>query len=307
MATPLRCGIQTQANYLKNSKLHATGRSHILALTGNGYSIRTGSVRVSDWSPRRVTRARRESRSHRGRDWAWGGHKGFIPIVDATTGRELARLDDPHQDVVFSLVFSGDGTKLVGVSSESYCVRVWDLRLIREGLRQLELDWEAPSFPPLNAAEPRGLPLQVALVGAQPLLNTRAASQDQIDAQIAVYRKRIDQNPDDVNAYLNLALCGRAKGQVVQAIEAYQKAIELRPDHAQAYNSLGFTLYGQEKFNEAAAEYAKAISIDPENVIYRRNLASALRSGNRFHEAIIQYSKAIELESNEPIAHYGRA
>ena len=85
---------------------------------------------------------------------AWGGYKGFISIVEVESGRELVRLEDPHQDAFDSLTFSPDGTRLLGVTNDSFCVRVWDLRLIRRGLVELGLDWDAPAYPPRRHRPP---------------------------------------------------------------------------------------------------------------------------------------------------------
>src|SRR5205085_2039715 len=73
-------------------------------------------------------------------------HKGFIPLLDPATGRELARLADPHQDALQGLTFTPDGALLLGVTNDSSCVRVWDLRKLREGLDRLGLDWDAPAY-----------------------------------------------------------------------------------------------------------------------------------------------------------------
>jgi WD40 repeat protein len=98
---------------------------------------------------------------------ACGGNKGFIPLIDPATGRELARLEDPHQDGLLELTFSRDGALLIGITNDSSCVRVWDLRKIRQGLDQLGLDWAAPPYPPAPSPVPDGRavkPLQIEIV-----------------------------------------------------------------------------------------------------------------------------------------------
>src|SRR5262249_25865626 len=97
-----------------------------------------------------------------GRGAAWGGGKGDVVLVDPGTGRELARLEDPDQDSPAGLLFSPDGTLLIGLSNDSFCVRVYDLRRIRQGLADLGLDWEAPRYRPTPTADTaRPVPLQV--------------------------------------------------------------------------------------------------------------------------------------------------
>ena len=125
--------------------------------------------RVGDWSagPRHTGRGD-VAFTPDGRLAAKGGQQGYVPLIDPETGRELARLEDPNQDSLGALTFSPDGTRLLGVAGDSFCVRVWDLRLIRRGLADLGLDWDAPPYPPEPAAGPAPAPLTVRVVGADP-------------------------------------------------------------------------------------------------------------------------------------------
>jgi WD40 repeat protein len=105
---------------------------------------------------------------------AWGGHKGYIPLADPATGRELARLEDPYQDTLTELIFSPGGTQLLGVSNHSFSVRVWDLRKLRLGLAELGLDWDTPPYPHPPVDLPDGEPLQIELIGAEALVRPAA-------------------------------------------------------------------------------------------------------------------------------------
>jgi serine/threonine protein kinase/WD40 repeat protein len=73
---------------------------------------------------------------------------GAMRLVDPATGREFARLDDPHQDRSSRTSFSPDGTRLVASNNDSLTVHVWDLREIREQLAPMGLDWDLPPYPP---------------------------------------------------------------------------------------------------------------------------------------------------------------
>jgi WD40 repeat protein len=67
---------------------------------------------------------------------------GFVRLLDFATGREFAQLSDPCRESMSSLVFSADGSLLVGLNQEGDCVRIWDLRKVREGLVKIGLDWD---------------------------------------------------------------------------------------------------------------------------------------------------------------------
>jgi WD40 repeat protein len=96
--------------------------------------------------------------SPNGRVLAVASNPGEIRLFDFPAGRELARLTDPHQDHADALQFSPDGGDLVLTGTDSQCLRAWDLRLIRQRLEALGLDWDAPPIPP--AARP-GPPLRL--------------------------------------------------------------------------------------------------------------------------------------------------
>jgi serine/threonine protein kinase/WD40 repeat protein len=88
--------------------------------------------------------------------------RGLLALVEVESGRELARLEDPNQDGATHMVFSPDGSRLVAVNlSDSGTVHVWDLRAIREQLKELGLDWDAPPLPPADPGSKAGAPSKV--------------------------------------------------------------------------------------------------------------------------------------------------
>jgi serine/threonine protein kinase/WD40 repeat protein len=65
-----------------------------------------------------------------------------ISLVNRATGQELTRLDDPHGGAIQAACFTPDGTKLITLGNDRVRgIRVWDLRLLRQQLRDLGLDW----------------------------------------------------------------------------------------------------------------------------------------------------------------------
>ena len=55
-----------------------------------------------------------------------------------------------------------DGSLLFGFTTDGLCARMWDLRLIRERLAELGLDWDAPPFPPATPVA-ANRPLQIVV------------------------------------------------------------------------------------------------------------------------------------------------
>ena len=85
-------------------------------------------------------------------------------LVEAETGRTLARLMSPDLGDAWAVTFSPDGSRLVVSTRDGPAVHVWDLRAIRRRLTSLGLDWDAPAYPeqdPASSAAPPLPPLQI--------------------------------------------------------------------------------------------------------------------------------------------------
>jgi WD40 repeat protein len=90
----------------------------------------------------------------------------FIRLVEAETGRVLARFESPDPSAMIWATFSPDGSRLVLVPGNQPAVYVWDLRAIRKRLAGMELDWDAPAYSdddPAAASVPPLPPFQVDL------------------------------------------------------------------------------------------------------------------------------------------------
>jgi WD40 repeat protein len=92
-----------------------------------------------------------------------------ILLTDPADGRPIARLTTLQPFHASACTFSAVGTKLVAVSIKG-TFQMWDLRLVRERLAAMDLDWDQPGddekLPALDAA--RSPPLQVQVIGETP-------------------------------------------------------------------------------------------------------------------------------------------
>jgi WD40 repeat protein len=69
-----------------------------------------------------------------------------VRLVDPATGHEFATLEPRSLRNISALGFSPDGTRLA-VGTWSQTIQMWDLRLIRNELVAMKLDWELPPYP----------------------------------------------------------------------------------------------------------------------------------------------------------------
>jgi WD40 repeat protein len=83
-----------------------------------------------------------------------------VQLVDPTSGREFATLTDPNRHSFTWLSFSPDGSQLAACTHE-HVIQLWDLRLLREELADLRLDWDLPPYPPAKTENPIALRVEV--------------------------------------------------------------------------------------------------------------------------------------------------
>ena len=108
---------------------------------------------VTTWQPR-LTFARKATIhglmafSPDSRVMAISLQQSAISLFDVETGAELANID--ALGLEFPLEFGPDGGLLLTIA-ENDIVRLWDLRLIRQQLGQMGLDWPEPALTPLKA------------------------------------------------------------------------------------------------------------------------------------------------------------
>ncbi|ODU00888.1 MAG: hypothetical protein ABS79_02625 [Planctomycetes bacterium SCN 63-9] len=79
------------------------------------------------------------------------GGAGPFRLVEVATGRELARFEDPDQDVE-QVSMSADKATLLTTHKKG--LLVWDLRRIRAELARMGLDWDAPALAPAPPVVP---------------------------------------------------------------------------------------------------------------------------------------------------------
>jgi serine/threonine protein kinase/WD40 repeat protein len=182
---------------------------------------------------------------------------GVICLTDRVTGRELAKLENPEFDKTHEFFFSPDGTKLIGRTSNFDAIRVWDLRLIRETLKEMELDWDRPEFPVREAtamaATSPGIQVDIGDL-AKPTLTEQQKSQNDIER----YRKAVQKNPDNALDCNNLAwtflTAPESLRDVAAAVPLAEKAVQVaatESDRAMFRNTLGLAYFRSGRFSEA--------------------------------------------------------
>ena len=97
------------------------------------------------------------------------------------------------------------------------------------------------------------------------------------DAAIGEYKKIIELHPELPDAYSNLAVAQKRKGELQQALVSLHKALELKPDNASALTMRGGILADQGEWIEARRNFEAALKLDPRDDGALYGLSQALR------------------------------
>jgi WD40 repeat protein/tetratricopeptide (TPR) repeat protein len=169
---------------------------------GRWLATDNGSCRrweVGTWRERARFNSRLPAFTSDGRLLAVADAVGEVRLVEPD-GREVLRLSGPEATWYDPVAFSTDGTRLLALPRHRRTLYVWDLRQIRERVRELGLPWRGPELPPLGS--PAGPPPEVRIDPGfvrQPLdLNDRTA--------IAVLSLALALNPLNPTAYFERSL-----------------------------------------------------------------------------------------------------
>ena len=112
---------------------------------------------------------------------------GVIHLKEVNSGRTVAKLEDPNLDLSTWMGFTPDGTQLVVVARYAGAIHRWDLRMIRERLKTMNLDWDWPEFPAAKLADvsfsKNDRPLHVEVLGASPVAAASVPAPDIVPAK----------------------------------------------------------------------------------------------------------------------------
>ncbi len=180
-----------------------------------------------------------------------------IRLMDSTSGRDIAALPGPDANGYAPYCFSPDGMRLIGTCAGSNRLYVWDLRSIRQQLKQANLDWDWPEFP-IDSNYVQTAPLAITINVGDPheVVPSKA---EKAKREIALCRSRLKANPGNAEDLNELAWLLVASPKELQ-------------DPAEA-----LTL-AEQAFSKATA--------DSQRRIYRNTLGTVYYRLNRYQETI---------------------
>jgi Flp pilus assembly protein TadD len=106
------------------------------------------------------------------------------------------------------------------------------------------------------------------------------------ELQEAVFRHRLDRNPDDFEARFNLGAVLLSRLQTAEAVSMLREAVRLRPGSAESRNMLGAALEGLGLTAEALPQYEESVRLVPDFTAARLDLARAQVKSALYAEAV---------------------
>jgi serine/threonine protein kinase/WD40 repeat protein/Tfp pilus assembly protein PilF len=188
---------------------------------------------------------------------------GVIRLVIPDTGREVARLTIAPSTRLHPLCFTQDGTQFAALGDETTDLYLFDLRMIRQELQKLDLDWDAPALPPAPGSPAKPIRWVVEMADS---LRSKEADRLADDAKELVSDKKYSE-----------------------ALDALRQAVQIDPSHARAHhNQAWLLLTGPKERREPKAALPlarKAVELDPKENLYQRTLGIALYRSGAFKES----------------------
>jgi tetratricopeptide (TPR) repeat protein len=106
------------------------------------------------------------------------------------------------------------------------------------------------------------------------------------ELQEAVIRHRVEKNPGDFEAHLNLGAIELSRLNAQAAVTELREAVRLQANRPDAHNMLGLALAAMGRNADAIEQYALALRERPAYAAARFNLATALAKAGKVDDAV---------------------
>jgi Flp pilus assembly protein TadD len=120
--------------------------------------------------------------------------------------------------------------------------------------------------------------------------------------QEAVIQHRLEKNPDDFEAHMNLGAIELSRLNAQAAVTELREAVRLDPSRPEAHNMLGLALASTGRNAEAIEQYVLALRARPSYASARFNLATALAKAGRVDDAVDNLRRILTDNPDDPAA-----
>ena len=129
-------------------------------------------------------------------------------------------------------------------------------------------------------------------------------SLNKLDNAIHCYKHINKIDPNYPDAYNNMGIALKEKGELEAAINNFKKAIKIRPNFVEALNNIGLSLTDQGKLNKAIETYKQALEIKSDYADTFLNMGNAFSVKGELAAAIDSYKNALKIKPDYAVAYY---
>jgi hypothetical protein len=122
------------------------------------------------------------------------------------------------------------------------------------------------------------------------------------ELQEAVMRHRLEKNPNDVVAHMNLGAILLSRLDPQGAVTELRAAARLDPNQPEVHNMLGLGLATLNRNADAIPQFEMALRARPDYASARFNLATALAKSGKIDEAIANLRQILKANPDDPYA-----
>jgi tetratricopeptide (TPR) repeat protein len=122
------------------------------------------------------------------------------------------------------------------------------------------------------------------------------------ELQEAVIRHRLEKNPRDFEAHMNLGAIELTRLNAQAAVTELREAVHLDAARPEAHNMLGLALAATGRNTEAVEQYVLALRARPAYSSARYNLAVALAKAGRVDDAVDNLRRVLADYPEDPVA-----
>ncbi len=125
-----------------------------------------------------------------------------------------------------------------------------------------------------------------------------AEAAERTDAMLADLRARVDRNPHDLGALVQLGDTYAQTGQWKEALSVFQRASEQLPEDNAVLNKLGVCFERTGDFTSAISAFQRAAKVRPDSLLTQQSLASALAGAGRIAESNAEFQRILQKDAH---------
>jgi tetratricopeptide (TPR) repeat protein len=131
-----------------------------------------------------------------------------------------------------------------------------------------------------------------------------ATSEYSADTIFEEVYKKVQQNPNDIDALYHLADLYDRAAQYPEAVETYQKVVKLKPDMGYSWFKMATAYDRMNRPAEAVEAFKAAAKHLPNHAVLYNNMGIAYGKLGQYSDEIASLKKAVKIRPNYGAAHY---